>query len=186
MITNMTKALISIDYTVDFVADNGKLTAGKPAQAIAERIAQVTKEAFENGDYIVFAIDGHEEGDDLHPESKLFPPHNIIGTQGRDLYGPLADFYQEHKDHAQVYWMDKRHYSAFSGTDLDVRLRERRVDTVVLTGVLSDICVLHTAIDAYNKGYQIEVVETAIAALTEESHQFALNHLRHVLGAEII
>ncbi len=186
VITNMTKALISIDYTVDFVADNGKLTAGKPAQAIAERIAQVTKEAFENGDYIVFAIDGHEEGDDLHPESKLFPPHNIMGTQGRDLYGPLADFYQENKDHARVYWMDKRHYSAFSGTDLDVRLRERRVDTVVLTGVLSDICVLHTAIDAYNKGYRIEVVETAIAALTEESHQFALNHLRHVLGAVII
>ena len=31
----MTKALISIDYTVDFVADDGKLTAGAPAQAIS-------------------------------------------------------------------------------------------------------------------------------------------------------
>ena len=40
------------------------------------------------------------------------------------------------------FWMDKRHYSAFSGTDLDIRLRERRVTTVVLTGVLTDICVL--------------------------------------------
>lgn len=38
----MTKALISIDYTVDFVADDGKLTAGAPAQAISEAIAQVT------------------------------------------------------------------------------------------------------------------------------------------------
>ena len=46
--------------------------------------------------------------------------------------------------------MDKRHYSAFSGTDLDIRLRERHVDTVILTGVLTDICVLHTAVDAYN------------------------------------
>ncbi len=61
--------------------------------------------------------------------------------------------------------MDKRHYSAFSGTDLDVRLRERGVDTVVLTGVLSDICVLHTAIDAYNKGYRIEVVSSAILCI---------------------
>ncbi len=43
----MTKALISIDYTIDFVADEGNLTAGKPAQAISERIAQVTSEAFE-------------------------------------------------------------------------------------------------------------------------------------------
>ena len=38
----MTKALISIDYSYDFVADDGKLTAGKPAQAIEDRIAQVT------------------------------------------------------------------------------------------------------------------------------------------------
>ena len=42
----MTKALISIDYTVDFVADDGKLTAGAPAQAISETIAQVTQLAF--------------------------------------------------------------------------------------------------------------------------------------------
>ena len=97
----------------------------------------------------------------FHPESKLFPPHNIIGTSGRNLYGKLADFYHEHADDSRIFWMDKRHYSAFSGTDLDIRLRERRVDTVILTGVLTDICVLHTAIDAYNLGYQIEVVKTS-------------------------
>lgn len=110
------------------------MTAGKSAQAISERIAQVTQEAFENGVYIFFVIDCHEERDEFHPEAQLFPSHNIIGTQGRDLYGPLADFYQKHKGHARVRWMDKRHYSTFSGTDLDVRLRERGVDTVVLTG----------------------------------------------------
>ncbi|WP_145915321.1 cysteine hydrolase family protein, partial [Streptococcus oralis] len=79
-------------------------------------------------------------------ESKHFPPHNIIGTSGRNLYGPLADFYAEHEADSRVFWMDKRHYSAFSGTDRDIRLRERRVDTVILTGVLTDIFVLHTAI----------------------------------------
>ena len=55
----MTKALISIDYTVDFVADDGKLTAGAPAQAISKTIAQVTQTAFDRGDYIFFAIDGY-------------------------------------------------------------------------------------------------------------------------------
>ena len=93
----MTKALISIDYTEDFVADHGKLTAGAPAQAISQAIAQVTRLAFNRGDYVFFTIDAHEEGDDFHPESKLFPPHNIIGTSGRNLYGPLADFYAEHE-----------------------------------------------------------------------------------------
>lgn len=42
----MTRALISIDYTKDFVADDGKLTAGKPAQVIEEAIARITKEAY--------------------------------------------------------------------------------------------------------------------------------------------
>ena len=182
----MPKALISIDYTVDFVADEGKLTAGAPAQAISEAIAQVTKSAFERGDYIFFAIDAHDENDAFHPESKLFPPHNIKGTSGRNLYGPLADFYDKHQADSRVFWMDKRHYSAFSGTDLDIRLRERKVDTVILTGVLTDICVLHTAIDAYNLGYQIQVVEPAVASLSEENHKFALNHLQNVLGSTII
>lgn len=182
----MTKALISIDYSYDFVATDGKLTAGKRAQAISERIAQVTKAAYEAGDYIFFAMDRHDEDDIFHPESKLFPPHNLAGTKGRDLYGPLAEVYENIKDSPGVFWMDKRHYSAFSGTDLDIRLRERRVDMVVLTGVLSDICVLHTAIDAYNLGYQIEVVASAIAALSDEAHNFALQHLKNVLGATII
>ncbi|WP_277294969.1 cysteine hydrolase family protein [Streptococcus hyointestinalis] len=182
----MTKALISIDYTYDFVADDGKLTAGKPAQAIETALVDTTRKAYEAGDYIFFAIDAHDEDDPFHPESKLFPPHNIKGTSGRHLYGELAPLYDAIKEDSCVFWMDKRHYSAFSGTDLDIRLRERKVDTVVLTGVLSDICVLHTAIDAYNLGYQIEIVEGAIAALTDEAHQFALNHFQHVLGAKII
>ena len=181
----MTKALISIDYSYDFVADDGKLTAGKPAQAIEDRIAQVTQEAYDNGDYIFVAMDRHDEGDTFHPETKLFPPHNIIGTSGRNLYGSLADFYAEHEADSRVFWMDKRH-SAFSGTDLDIRLRERRVTTVVLTGVLTDICVLHTAIDAYNLGYDIEVVVSATASLTPEAHDFAIGHFKNVLGATIV
>ena len=182
----MTKALISIDYTEDFVADDGKLTAGAPAQAISDDIYGVTQKAFERGDYIFFTIDAHEGNDVFHPESKLFPPHNIIGTSGRNLYGKLADFYQEHAGDSRVFWMDKRHYSAFSGTDLDIRLRERRVDTVILTGVLTDICVLHTAIDAYNLGYQIEVVKPAVASIWPENHAFALGHFKNTLGAKLV
>lgn len=182
----MTKALICIDYTVDFVADEGKLTAGKPAQAIETALVGAVESAYEAGDYVFFAIDGHDEYDAFHPESKLFPPHNIKGTSGRDLYGNLAGLYETISGSDRVFWMDKRHYSAFSGTDLDVRLRERGVKTVVLTGVLTDICVLHTAISAYNLGYQIEVVEAAVASLDASRSQFALDHLQGVLGAKLI
>ena len=76
----MTKALISIDYSYDFVADDGKLTAGKPAQAIEDRIAQVTQEAYDNGDYIFVAMDRHDEGDTFHPKDTMVVLDGIIYT----------------------------------------------------------------------------------------------------------
>ncbi len=97
--------------------------------------------------------------DTFHPETKLFPPHNIAGTAGRELYGKLAGVYDAIKDDHRVFWMDKRHYSAFQEQIWIFVCVSVVVTTVVLTGVLTDICVLHTAIDAYNLGYDIEVVE---------------------------
>lgn len=91
------KAVISVDYTYDFVADEGKLTVGKPAQLIETAIAEVTEAAFNAGDFIVFAIDCHEEKDTYHPETRLFPPHNLKHSAGRNLYGQLGDFYKNIK-----------------------------------------------------------------------------------------
>jgi len=86
------KALINIDYTVDFIADHGALTCGKPGQQIEPELVRITKQFIENGDYVVFAIDLHKAGDTYHPDTKLFPPHNIEGTDGRKLFGELERF----------------------------------------------------------------------------------------------
>ena len=93
----MKRALINIDYTYDFVAEKGALTCGEPGQEIEKEIVHLTKQYIENGDYVVFAIDKHEENDVYHPESKLFPPHNIAGTNGRELFGELQDVYETYK-----------------------------------------------------------------------------------------
>lgn len=180
------RALLSIDYTNDFVATDGKLTTGEAGQAIEQDLVAITKEYFDQADFIVFAIDGHDPSDQYHPENKLFPAHNVIGTAGRDLYGSLADFYQENKAKKNVYWIDKRHYSAFSGTDLDIRLRERGITELCLTGVCTDICVLHTAVDAYNLGYQLIIPEKAVASFDATGHTWALGHFKNTLGAKII
>lgn len=179
------RALINVDYTFDFVADEGALTCGKPGQEIEDHIVAVTKEFIEAGDYVVFAIDAHQEGDELHPESKLFPPHNIIGTAGRDLYGKLADVYEEHKKKENVYYFDKTRYSAFAGTDLEIKLRERGIEEVHIVGVCTDICVLHTAVDAYNKGFKIVIHKDAVASFNAQGHEWALGHFKDTLGAEV-
>lgn len=129
------KALLNIDYTYDFVADDGKLTCGKPGQALENEIVRLTKQFIENNEYVVFAVDVHDENDPYHPETKLFPPHNIRGTKGRDLYGKLQAVYDENKNRDDVYYMDKTRYSAFAGTDLDMKLRARGITEVHLVGV---------------------------------------------------
>ncbi|MFC4356231.1 cysteine hydrolase family protein [Chryseomicrobium palamuruense] len=177
----MKEALLVVDYTFDFVADEGSLTCGKPGQVIEKRIVELCEIFLKEQHEIVFPVDLHFKYDPFHPETKLFPPHNIEGTSGRDLYGSLNTFYQNHKE--SIYWMDKRRYSSFSGTNLDQYLRERGVTHVHIVGVCTDICVLHTAVDAYNLGYQITVHRDAVASFDPEGHAWALRHFETTLGA---
>ncbi|OMP66031.1 cysteine hydrolase family protein [Domibacillus epiphyticus] len=180
----MKKALLNIDYTYDFVAADGKLTCGEPGQLLENEIVRLTKQFINDGDYVVFAVDVHDENDPYHPETKLFPPHNIRGTRGRELYGKLQDVYEQTKERDNVYYMDKTRYSAFAGTDLDMKLRTRGITEVHLVGVCTDICILHTAVDAYNKGYDIVIYEKAVASFNEGGHKWALGHFTNTLGAE--
>ncbi|WLR51295.1 isochorismatase family cysteine hydrolase [Bacillus tianshenii] len=180
------RAWVIIDYTNDFVANDGALTCGNPGQRIEPHIARLTQAAIDIGDFVVFAVDLHKEDDPYHPETRLFPPHNIGHTEGRLQYGKLESIYQEHRYEKNVYYMNKTRYSAFCGTDLELKLRERGVTELHLLGVCTDICVLHTAIEAYNKGFELVIHRNAVASFDEQGHEWALGHFRSVLGAEIV
>lgn len=180
------RALLNVDYTIDFVATDGALTCGEPGQAIEGEIVRLTKEFIQQDDLVVFAIDIHRENDQNHPETKLFPPHNIEGTAGRDLYGELQQVYEENKDRDNVYWMDKTRYSAFAGTDLEIQLRARGIQEIHIVGVCTDICVLHTAVDGYNKGFDVVIHEKAVASFDQQGHEWALRHFKGTLGATVV
>jgi nicotinamidase-related amidase len=182
----MEKALIVIDYTNDFVAEDGALTCGAPGQALETYIANLTTDFIAQSEYVVFACDLHEQEDPYHPETKLFPPHNIRDTAGRALYGSLQHIYDAKKHLPTVKWMDKTRYSSFAGTDLALRLRERGIQDVHLVGVCTDICVLHTAVDAYNLGFNIFVHARGVASFNEAGHTWALTHFTNSLGATVI
>ena len=180
----MKKALLVVDYTVDFVADDGRLTCGEPGQAIEKKILGVTQQFLDSEDFVVMPVDLHDEGDVLHPENKLFPPHNIRGTAGRELYGGLKELYEANKE--RIVWMDKTRYSAFAGTTLELLLQERKIEEIHIVGVCTDICVLHTAVDAYNKGFQIVIHKDAVASFDQAGHEWALRHFGNTLGAKVL
>jgi nicotinamidase-related amidase len=65
-------------------------------------------------------------------------------------------------------------------------LRERGVKTLHLIGVCTDICVLQTAIYAYNLGYELIIHKNAVAATSPENQKFALDNMKNNLGAKIV
>lgn len=182
----MNKALLNIDYTNDFVAADGALTSGEPGQELHDYIVDLTREFSGNNDYVAFLIDLHFEGDTKHPENRLFPPHNLEGTPGRNLYGELENLYQEIKEKDNVDYFDKTRYSAFAGTNLELKLRENEIEELHLVGVCTDICILHTAVDAYNKGFKIVVHKQGVASFNQAGHEWALGHFENSLGATVI
>jgi len=181
----MTKALLIIDYTNNFVDDKGALTCGKPAQELEDYIVKTAQDFYSNGDYVILPTDTHFENDVFHPEHKLFPPHNIAGTWGQKLYGKLDEWYQEHQADEKVYQFAKNRYSAFQNTNLDNFLRERGIKDLYLVGVCTDICVLHTAIGGYNLNYQLTILKDGVATFTDNGQEWALEHFKNSLGATV-
>jgi nicotinamidase-related amidase len=182
----MDKALIVIDYTNDFIADDGKLTCSKPGQAIDGYIAEQIQLFGTEKQFIVFLNDIHFEGDIYHPETNLFPQHNIFGTEGRKVYGRTGNELSMREGMDNVRVINKTRYSAFAGTNLSILLRERGINEVHLVGVCTDICVLHTAIEAYGLGFKVVVHEKGVASFDPNGHEWALKHMKNILGAEII
>lgn len=189
----MNKVLIVIDYTNDFIAPDGALTCGQHGQDIENRLAKLIRQFNNDQQFIVIANDVHDEKDTYHPEKKLFPPHNLRHSKGRMLYGKVKQTVDGlHSTAAALYlpdpfyMIDKTRYSAFAGTDLAIRLREREIVEVHLSGVCTDICVLHTAVDAYNLGFSIVVHADAVASFNPAGHKWALNHFSSALGAMVV
>ncbi|MEG0376892.1 MAG: isochorismatase family cysteine hydrolase [Eubacterium sp.] len=178
------RALILIDYTYDFVAPDGKLTAGKPAQDIDENIAVAMEKTLIEEGCIFVVNDLHIEKDTEHPETLLFPAHNLKGSKGRLVYGKTGEVLKKYEKcvDSQIFEMDKFRYSAFVGTSLDVLLRQKNIGDIELAGVCTDICILHTAISAYNLGYNVTVNSGCVASFNAQGHQFALEHFKTALG----
>lgn len=70
--------------------------------------------------------------------------------------------------------IDKPRYSAFHRTDLDLRLRRQGIRTLVVSGVLTDACVLATVQDAFALGYRVELIADACTSTTGAAHYAAL------------
>ncbi|PSR24330.1 MAG: cysteine hydrolase [Sulfobacillus benefaciens] len=98
--------------------------------------------------------------------------HDMEGDQETELFPPL-------KPIAGEFHVVKRRYSGFFGTDLDLLLRSIGVETLILAGQLTDVCVHYTAIDAHQYNYVVRVAEDCVAGSSKSAHDAALQAIEY-------
>ena len=172
----MKRAVVVIDMIEDFAHEGGALYCGPTMAAVIPVIQKELARARSAREPVVYLTDNHVPDD---AEFKVFPPHAIAGTKGAEIIPELAP-----EDDDDV--IPKRRYSGFFGTDLDITLRERGVDTLRLVGDCTNICVLYTAADARSLGYAVEVLRDGVTSFDAEAHDHALRELEKTLGATLV
>jgi ureidoacrylate peracid hydrolase len=96
-----------------------------------------------------------------------------------DTWG--AEFYRV-SPQANDFITTKHRFSGFVGTDLNLVLRARGIETLLMTGVASNVCVETTARDAYNLDYQIILVEDCCGAFSAEEHASTITNISKYFG----
>lgn len=176
------EALLIVDMSNDFVADHGTLTVGKPAQEIVPYIKDLATRFLAEGNVVVISMDAHQQND---AHFQLWPPHNIVGTEGQQLYGDLYEWYQENKDHEHVIYSSKTNYNAFFQTGLAETLRNVGTEKVHIVGVTTDICDFLTVAGADAEGFKTAVHKRGVATFTDLGETM-VNHMKRCFHTEII
>jgi len=166
-------AVLVVDMLNDFV--KGALKCER-AVKIIPNIRKLLEKAHEKKIPCIYVNDAHLP--DIDKEFDVWGPHAVVGTEG-------AQVVEELKPKISDYIVSKRRYSGFYQTDLELLLRELKIDTLILTGIHTHICVQHTAYDGYLLGYKIIVPEDCVEASTEEEHKQGLNYMRIFYKATI-
>ncbi|MEM7221511.1 MAG: cysteine hydrolase [Pseudomonadota bacterium] len=78
------------------------------------------------------------------------------------------------------YLIKKRRYSAFFGTDFEILLRGLKVDTLLLCGGLTNVCVHYTFVDGHQSDYFCRVIEDCVAGSSEAAHEAALHAMEYL------
>lgn len=176
-------ALLVVDMQRAFV-DPGQAMEVPPAREVIPRIQTLIGIFREKSLPVVFTEFTYSPAapllvGELHPEHRPAAPGAPTGfglpssscLEGEDDTRVIPDL----APRADELVIHKHYYDAFNGTVLDGALRARGVTTLVITGTMTDICVLGTVVGGFNREYRLIVVEDAVATLWPEIQRATLD-----------
>ncbi len=178
-------ALLVVDMQRGFV-DAGQAMEVPPARDIVPRIQDLLALFRGQGLPVVFTEFVYSEQAPLlvgalHPEHRRAEP-GIPTGYGRPSSSCLigddsADTIADLKPRPDELVVRKHYYDAFNGTVLDGALRALGITSLVVTGTMTDICVLATVIGGFNREYRMTVIEDAVATIWPETQRAVLDLL---------
>ncbi len=164
--------IVVIDMLNDFVGENASLRCPGGEQIIPnlQKLFTWVRERNARGlddIQLIHVQEAHRKND---ADFRVRPRHAVKGTWG-------SDFIKELYPQGEEYTIPKRRHSAFAHTDLDLYLREENLDTVVVTGVWTNVCVRSTASDALYNAYKVITLSDGVHSKNDEMHESGLRDL---------
>jgi len=159
-------ALVVIDMQNDNLTPGSSVEIPR-ARDIVPAVAARLDAARSQGVPVVYIIDEHEPDD---PDLDVWTTHNVKGSKGGEVWPELTPKEGDHR-------VTKSTYSAFVGSNLEEVLEELGVETLVLTGCVTEVGVLATAMDALQRGFAVEVPRDSQAGTGELAEGVALSTL---------
>jgi nicotinamidase-related amidase len=165
--------LIDLINAMDFPGGKAIL---KQAISSARRIAKLKKRCRRAGIPAIYVNDnfGRWRSDFKH----LLKHCQSSNVPGRALVRLLPPDKED-------YFVLKPKHSGFFASTLSTLLEYLNVNTLIITGICSDICVLFTANDAYMRDFKIIVPSDCVASKTARANKAALELMKRVLKADI-
>ena len=152
-------AIVTIDLQND-VLEGGALACGR-IHLILPQLKKLFAKARRMGVPVIYVCDRHYKND---PELQLWNNHMMAGSYGVQI----IDEVKPAPGDCVVY---KNRFNGFVNTTLDKTLRQMQINTIVMTGWRSDVCVAQTAIEAFYRGYRVAVADDGVNSTTEAEHR---------------
>ena len=172
-------ALLIIDFQAD-VFDGGALQI-VGAEAVLPKAKQVLAAARKIGLPIIHTQEVHrKEMVDFGRELDGAEPVHCLETWAG------TDFHPELYPRNGEYAIAKRRYSSFFGTDLEILLKGLNIDTLIVMGVMTNVCVHYTVADAHQKDYRFYVIEDCCAGSDWQAHEAALKAIKYLQRNSLI
>ncbi len=182
-------ALLVIDMQNAFASKTGSLgSAGMDMSLCLETInpiKELIKTARENGVIDIWTKQEHYP-DDITRKTHRIPPHTstqcrvspaLVRTSDSEIIDELKPFIEEDTEIIR-----KHRFSAFLDTRFETLLRMKGIKTLIITGISTPLCIESTTRDAYQRDFDVIVVEDGVATTSKTLHDNSINVIRTYFG----